>query len=61
MMAFFRKLLQKEPRHGDTLSGFFKDAETPEKRRVMEEIIEKANQDQRDLVERHRQMKEKTA
>lgn len=61
MMALFRKLLQRESGHRDTLSGFFKDAETPEKRRVIEEIIEKANQDQRDLVERHRQMTEKTA
>ena len=46
-------LFVKNKEGGDTLSDFFKGGDTKEKRRVMEEAIEKANRDQRDLVERY--------
>ena len=49
-IAFFTT---KKREGSDTLSDFFKGGDTREKREVIEEAIEKANRDQRELVEKY--------
>ena len=42
-------------------SSFFNHASPEEKRKVLEDVVRKANKDQRDLVEQYEQAKQKTA
>ena len=48
-------------KHRDDFSAFFRDTKSGEKKKFIKEVIRESNKDQRDLVERHKQMLTKSA
>ena len=54
MMQLLKKLFVSKPEKKD-FSSFFRNASPEEKKKMMEDVARKANQDQRDLVEQYEQ------
>lgn len=56
MKILFKLFFGNKINEKATLSGFFRDAPTEEKKQIIEEVIEKSNKDQRELVEKYNQL-----
>ena len=59
-MKLFKAWASKETKPDTAFSEFFTNATPKHKKQVLSEVARKANQDQKDLLERYRQMKTKT-
>ncbi len=59
MLNFLFGRGKEEPK--TDFSAFFRDASSQEKKKLLREVVREANKDQRDLVEKHRNLKTKTA
>jgi len=61
-MYMFKTLFgwpKEEPK--TDFSAFFRDASSQEKKKLLKEVVREANKDQRELIEKHRNLKTKTA
>jgi hypothetical protein len=55
MMRMLKRLFGRPKQEKKDFSSFFNNASPEEKRKVMEGVIRKANQDQRAMLERYEQ------
>jgi hypothetical protein len=53
MMKALKRLIGKPERKNKDFSSFFNDASPAEKRKVLEDVVRKANQDQRAMLEQY--------
>lgn len=61
MMKKLRNLFTSQKQGKRDFSSLFIDASPEERRKVLEDVARKANQDQRDLVEQYKQTSQKPA
>ncbi len=60
MKKFLKSLFAEKNKPKTEFSTFFTEASSREKKQVLTEVVRKANQDQKDLIERYHQLKTKT-
>ncbi|OGW84814.1 MAG: hypothetical protein A3A81_07940 [Omnitrophica bacterium RIFCSPLOWO2_01_FULL_45_10b] len=60
MIKYFKFWGSKEIKPTTEFSSFFTNADPKTKKQVLSGVVRKANQDQKDLIERYNQVKTKT-
>jgi hypothetical protein len=61
MIKYIKKLFYPKRKEKKDFSSFFNHASVEEKRKLMEDVARKANEDQRGLMERYERSNHKTA
>lgn len=61
MITTLKKLLAPQKEEKRDFSSFFNRASVEERRKLMEEVTRKANEDQRALLQEYKQVHQKTA
>jgi hypothetical protein len=61
MIKRIKKLFCPKREEKKDFSSFFNRASVEEKRKLMEDVARKANEDQRNMIERHERTNHKTA
>ena len=56
MKGFFRQIFTKGDRPKSDFSSFFRDSSLDEKKRLLEDVVRKAQNDQQDIVDKYKRI-----